>query len=983
MVRSGFLILCLLAGATATADPTDNAETVFDTQSRVLWTTSRIKGSPEPPDPYRLEVAFPHLQFDQPIDLIPVPGINRLAVVEYLKGISTFIADPATENAEVLLEFDAESGVNLFAATFHPEFAQNRWAYYTYFKGDMIYLARVQCSDSSGVPRADVNSSDILYQWPEGGHNGGCIRFGPDGFLYLGTGDGSLHSDTNQYAQDIGDPRGSILRLDVDHADGEKLYSIPPDNPFVDVPGALPEIYAYGLRQPWKFDFDSMGRLWAGEVGQDLWEMVYLIQKGGNYGWSINEGTHPFRPERRRGPTAIVSPIVEHHHRDFRSLTGGHVYAGSRLPELRDGYIYGDFDTGRIWMLRYDGTTVSDHKQLARVQARIVGFGVDHSGEIYAVDYAGGRISQLQRAPATREEQADFPRRLSETGLFAAAAELIPAAGMIPYSINAPPWADGALVERYLGLPGSAQIEFEGLTYPNAPGAPPGWRYPDGTVLVQTFIIPANGTSVGTEQRIETRVLHHQRMPGADDTYGAQVWNGYSYVWNDDQTDAVLADADGLDLALTIHDPQTDQARQMTWHIPSRNECTVCHNISGKHVLGMNTMRMNRNHDYGDAVENQLTVFDRLGLFVEALAESPADLPRLAQYTDERNSRDERARSWLHANCTHCHRQWGGGNSSFQLLATLSLEDLKIVNAAPAHGMFGINDAKLVAPGAPGNSTLLYRMASIGSARMPRLGTSTVDTEGLKLIHDWIADLRDSGLTVPDSSRDYLSQDIVSGSVEQATAAIDQALSSTSRSLQLVWAIDEQEVTESVRALIIERAVAVAEPHVRDLFDRYLPKEQRVRRLGTHINFDAILSMHGDPRAGELLFFRSAVLQCSKCHQINGQGTKLGPDLSRIGKEYDRYRLLDSIVNPSREIKPEYRVYLVQTTDGRVFSGLREPDTGDDVVLRDANNKEVRIAAADVEQLLPQQPSLMPESQVLGMTAQQLADLIAYLNSLR
>lgn len=192
----------------------------------------------------------------------------------------------------------------------------------------------------------------VLLEWPSGGHNGGGLKFGPDGMLYLGTGDGSGIADSLETGQDLSDLLGAILRLDVDHAEGGKNYAIPKDNPFLKTPGARPEIYAYGLRQPWRFSFDAKtGDFWCGDVGQDLWEMVYKIQRGGNYGWSVREGKYPFRPDRKLGPSPILPPLIEHHHADFRSITGGFVYHGSRLPELKGGYIYGDFDTGRIWGL--------------------------------------------------------------------------------------------------------------------------------------------------------------------------------------------------------------------------------------------------------------------------------------------------------------------------------------------------------------------------------------------------------------------------------------------------------------------------------------------------------------------------------------------------------------------------------------------------------------------------------------------------------
>ena len=161
-----------------------------------------------------------------------------------------------------------------------------------------------------------------IIEWKRGGHNGGCLGFGPEGYLYISTGDGSGIADELHTGQDVTDLLGCIMRLDVDKTDGGVNYAIPPDNPFVGVKAARPEIYSFGHRQIWKFSHDRRtGLMWGGEVGQDLWEMVYIIKNGGNYGWSLREGNHPFRPERERHQSPIEKPIVEHNHNDFRSIT--------------------------------------------------------------------------------------------------------------------------------------------------------------------------------------------------------------------------------------------------------------------------------------------------------------------------------------------------------------------------------------------------------------------------------------------------------------------------------------------------------------------------------------------------------------------------------------------------------------------------------------------------------------------------------------
>ena len=375
-------------------------------------------------------------------------------------------------------------------------------------------------------------------------------------------------------------------------------------------------------------------------MGQDLWESIYKIQKGGNYGWSVREGSHPFRIDRKTGPTPILPPLVEHPHSEFRSLTGGYVYHAKRLPELKGAYVYGDYDTGRVWMLRHDGKKVSDHRELAKSQHRIVAWGQDHEGDVYALDFISGGIYRLAASPPPPADAPKFPHKLSETGLFASTKDLKPAVGLIPYSVNAELWSDGAVKERYLAIPGKGQIEYNTVTYPQpAPGAQPGWRFPDDTVLVKTFFLPESGQG---KRRLETRLLHAVRVPGTEEV-GDQVWYGYTYVWNDEQTDAELLDAKGLDKKYTIRDPKTAAGkREQVYHFPSRTECTMCHTVTAKYALGVNTLQMNKDHDYGGVVANQLATLDHLGLFTKPLPEKPENLPRLVDYRDKSQTRDAR-----------------------------------------------------------------------------------------------------------------------------------------------------------------------------------------------------------------------------------------------------------------------------------------------------------------------------------------------------
>ncbi|MEQ8786602.1 MAG: PQQ-dependent sugar dehydrogenase [Pirellulaceae bacterium] len=713
-------------------------------ETREPWTTSKIHGTPEPPDPYLTEVAFAKLAFDEPLAMCVVPGGDRLAVAERQGKVFTFVGDEKTSTKSLLLD----AGKLVIGLTFHPDYAENGQVFVTEVTSgegdtkDTVEVVRYM-ADRASPPRVDPASRQAIIAWKAQGHRGGCLEFGPDGMLYFSAGDGSGIADQDDTGQDLGDLQASILRIDVDRPTSTRRYSIPADNPFVGREGARGEVFAYGLRQAWRFAFDQdTGRLWAGDVGQDLWEMIYLIEKGGNYGWSVNEGNHPFRPRRDKGPTAIVPPIVEHPHSDFRSITGGYVYQGERSPELRGAYLYGDYDTGKIWSLRYDGEKVTENRQLVDTQLRVVSFGQDQSGEVYILDFIGGKIHRLAPAPKSAEPESPFPRKLSETGLFASTKDHTMAKGVIPYSVNAPLWSDGAMKDRYLAIPGDGRIEFETVTYPQpAPGSLPGWRFPHDAVLVKTFSLEMEAGDPNSARRLETRILHHKHMPGTDEV-GAQFWRGYTYVWNDEQTDAVLLDAEGLDRTFTIKDESApDGLRKQTWHFPSRSECTLCHTMASKYALGVNTQQMNRDHDYGGVIANQLSTLDHLGMFTKPLDKQPGEMAKLADYHDEQQSVASRARAYLDANCSHCHRKWGGGNADFQLLATLPLSETGTVDARPGQGLFGLEDPRILVPGHPERSLIHHRMKILGLGRMPHIASGVVDEEAVELVRKWIAEM--------------------------------------------------------------------------------------------------------------------------------------------------------------------------------------------------------------------------------------------------
>lgn len=978
------LIILLLSSQVSWADDQPTGQ-------RVLWTKSRIYGSPDPPSPYTAKLAFPHLKFDEPVALTVVPGTSQMAMVERYGKILTFENDPKTTDTKLFLDV-AEAlcvlQLQTLGIAFHPRFQHNGLFFVCYRMSDSklgtrVSRFRVRQGDSW---QADPDSEMFIISWPHG-HDGGCLKFGPDGYLYISNGDeGSLH-DPNGVGQDLSNLQCSIMRIDVDGNDGDKAYRIPQDNPFVDTPGARPEIWAYGFRQPWRISFDRQtGDLWTCDVGEDLWESVHRVQRGGNYGWSVTEGGRPFRPQHKRGPTPILKPIVAHDHSVARSITGGYVYRGMQLAELHGKYIYGDYDTGKVWMLGYDGQQITAHVELCDLTIRLVAFSEDAAGELYLIDHIGGQVYRLAVNEVV-DTSAEFPRQLSQTGLFDATDSLTPAPGLMAYDVIAPQWCDGATKQRYLALPGDSQVQFEAVTFPGR-GGRHGWKFPDGAVLVETISLAMEEGNPDSKRRLETRILHQERLMGGEEV-GDQYWRGYTYIWNDDQTDAqLLENPRGLDRTFSIKDPEAPSGvRQQTWHFHGRTECSICHNMAAKYVLGCQTLQMNRSRSDGGG--NQLVELQQLGVFSEPLPKPPTELPRLVDVDDRARPVVDRARSYLHANCSHCHRNGGGGNAGFFTLASLSLDATKMLGANPNQGTFFIPQARVVSPGQPFRSMIYYRMASLGGGRMPRLGSRIVDQRALDLMHEWILELPEdsqTGESVTDVGHeqgeflDTLTQ--IPQPFQQRSKYIDQVLGSTIGALQLVRAIDEKRLPEDSVSTVIARATQHQQKHIRDLFEKYLPEQERTKRLGSTVEPHQILQLEGNVERGSDLFFKAAGVQCRNCHRVRGQGSEVGPDLDQIGRKYDQAQILASILEPSKNIDAKYLQYHCETSDGRIVSGLLVEKNDNFITLRDAKAQVLMIPAGEVESLTAQSKSMMPDLLLRDLTAQQVADLTLFLDGL-
>ncbi|HVW00202.1 MAG TPA: PQQ-dependent sugar dehydrogenase, partial [Planctomycetaceae bacterium] len=547
-------------------DPKQSARPV-GIEKLAPMTTSRVVGSPDPPLPFRAKRVFPKLELAYSIAVATEPGSQRLLLITqpFSYGPTTLSRIDDTQEAddpEKLLTIDGVA----YGMAFHPDFAKNGYIYVGSngpLKGDKKTQVTRYVIAREKPWKLDPESARVIIEWASDGHNGGDLGFGRDGMLYITSGDGTSDSDTNIVGQDLTRLTAKVLRIDVDHPSEGREYSVPADNPFVGQADVRPETWAYGFRNPWRLTVDPHnGQIWVGNNGQDLWEQVYLIERGANYGWSVMEGSHPFYPNRKAGPTPFSKPAAEHPHSIARSLTGGVVYYGSRFPELKGAYLYGDYSTGKIWGLRHDGKQATWHQELADTTLAISGFGLDSQGELLIADHRAepkGALYTFERTPESNSHEK-FPRKLSETGLFASVAGHKPAAGTISYSVNAPLWSDGAIKERFLAIPSKDRTEP-----PIEMTANRGWNFPDETVLVKSFALNLVEGNSASRRWIETRLLTKQEGE----------WVGYSYMWNADQTDAELVAAEGLDRPYAVSDGK--QARTQEWHFPSRTECMVCH----------------------------------------------------------------------------------------------------------------------------------------------------------------------------------------------------------------------------------------------------------------------------------------------------------------------------------------------------------------------------------------------------------------------
>ena len=636
-------------------------------------------------------------------------------------------------NIESKVAAQGEGG--LLSVAFHPQYKSNGKFYVNYTTNGPFRTVVSEFTANQKSHIAPLSSEKVLLEVPQpwANHNGGQIAFDTSGMLLIGMGDGGSGGDPLNAGQDDKTLLGKFLRIDVDNASGGKPYAIPADNSvnvFAHAKGWLPEVHSKGWRNPWRFSRDRVtGTVWVGEVGQNAYEEVDILEAGGNYGWRLMEAAHCYKPSNCN-KTGLILPVDEYPHSVGRSLTGGHVYRGAANKSLYGAYIFGDYSSGRFFALWPKGKGY-ERTELLDTTRRPVTFGEDEAGELYV-----GFISGTPKLVRVTEDLSGggattFPLQLSATKCFTDLAKLTPAKGVIGFDVNAPLWSDGAHKYRHLVLPAGTGKQSKALVLPASDTE--SWDVPVGTIVIKTFALGDAKAGPAGQAKVETRfMLRH----------GADKWRFYTYVWRPDGSDADLV-LDGAERIV-----QVPKQGATTWHVPSQTDCGTCHQGSkGPDLLGLQTAQLLGAPSPHSATLGGLQVLANAGLLGGAYKPgSHTAFPKQADLGAPPTKPADltaSARAYMHVQCATCHRPGGSSNTDLDLRMSQPLAATNGCNTAPKKGALGIAGAQIIAPGKPEKSVLLARMQTSASDGnfMPEIGVSKPHQPGSALLKAWITAL--------------------------------------------------------------------------------------------------------------------------------------------------------------------------------------------------------------------------------------------------
>ncbi len=672
---------------------------------------------------FALQPVYPNRTFPLALKLLQAPGDASTWYVVEQSGIVQYFSanDSAGSSTGTFIDLSAvvanqgESG--LLGMAFHPNFASNGYVYLSYtVPSNPVRTVIARYTRAGNV--LDPSSAVILLTTERTAdhHAGGAIAFGPDGYLYIGLGDSQQPFALVPPApQDRRNLFGKMLRIDVNHTAQSANYAIPAGNPYAAGSPALcsnanssgaycPEIYAYGFRNPFSWSFDrSSGQpdLWVGDVGESSYEEVDRVTAGGNYGWPIREGLHDAgNGLSNTSGDPLIDPIIEYSHAVGGAIIGGYVYRGSALPQLAGDYVYADFVVGDVAFYSANASGGYDRTLIQNLGTYLTSVNQDNAGELYVTTYGNSAIYKL--VPATGGSGTTVASNLANTGCFSNLATQTPASGLIPYNVNSPFWSDGAAKNRWMALPDGTTITVASDGH---------FVFPPGTVLVKNFWL---GGKI-----IETRLFMRYRDTGN--------WGGYTYQWNSAQSAATMVNG-GL----------TTSINGQNWTFPSSAQCLECHTSAAGYALGTQTAQLNGNFNYPSTgrTANQIDTLAHIAMFSAAIP-AASTLPALPDPFGAA-ALSARARSYLHSNCSQCHRPGTQIPVDMDLRFDTVMSATRTCNVAPGAGDLGITGAVRIAPQDVSKSLIYQRMNRRGTDQMPPLASNVIHSSAVALIQQWI-----------------------------------------------------------------------------------------------------------------------------------------------------------------------------------------------------------------------------------------------------